>query len=151
MFLKTTQPYIVLENTLPVREMAQFQRLYNAIENQSRSEPSPQAEKQHLAALVASQCLHGSIIDNFDRMPEGLLKAESDPAAAQVMRFRDRVAVENWSRIPERDNIVAPIDCHFFDAGDHLFRCHLRAGRKLAMISLAGCEELDVCATHIDY
>ena len=45
MLLEAAYADIVLEDAILVREMAEFHGLDNAIHNQGRSEPGPQAEK----------------------------------------------------------------------------------------------------------
>ena len=45
--------------------MAQLHGIYDAIYNQGRSEAGSQAQKEHLAALVASQRLHDRVIDDL--------------------------------------------------------------------------------------
>jgi hypothetical protein len=39
--------------------------------------PCPEAQKEHLATLVAAQSLHGRVVDNFDREFEGGFKVET--------------------------------------------------------------------------
>ena len=99
--LQTPYSDIVLEDPAPVRKMAEFHGFYDAIENQGGSEAGPQAQKKHLAAFIASQSLHGRVIDDLDRAPECLFKIKSDPSGAQVMRLRDRAAMENRPRVAD--------------------------------------------------
>jgi len=79
-FFQSGESYVSFVRSLFVRQVAELHRLYDAIYDKGRTESSAQSEEQHLAALVASQCLHGRVVDDLDRTPECSSKIKPDPA-----------------------------------------------------------------------
>ena len=57
--------HIILVGALLVRQMAKLHRLNDAVDDDGRSKPGSKAQKKHLAAPVASQRLHGGVVDKF--------------------------------------------------------------------------------------
>src|SRR5262245_44789193 len=100
--------HVVFVHALSVRKMPKFHRLDDAVYHHRGSQASAQSEKEQLPALVASERLHRSIVDNPDGATECLSKIESDPAATQVMRFCNRMTVQDRSRITDRDHVERP-------------------------------------------
>ena len=45
--------------------------------------------------LVASERLHGSIIDNLDRTPECLAEVKPDPAGSQVVGLEEGTSMDH--------------------------------------------------------
>src|SRR5262249_24882225 len=68
--LQAGTPHVVLEGGLLVGQMAELHRLHDAIDDHGRSKSRSQSQKQHLATPVASQSLHGGIIDELCRTAE---------------------------------------------------------------------------------
>src|SRR5262245_36393055 len=97
-----------------------------------------------MTALVASECLHGSIIDDFHRMPESGLKVETDPAFSEIIRFYNRPALENGPRIANGYYVILPVRGDLLNSGNHLCRRHSWSRRKRPVYALPSCEDLDV-------
>jgi hypothetical protein len=102
-------------------------------DNHGRAKSGSKPEKKHLAAPVAPQGLHGSVIDDFHRTTECLREIEADPSAPKIMRLSDHSAVEHRAQITDRHRVVGPIRREFLHACDHVFGGHLRPGGKRAM------------------
>src|SRR6202035_5371036 len=98
---------IVLIGALLVGQVTEFHGFHDAVDNDGRSKPGSEAQKEHLAALVAPQCLHGGVVDDLHRAAECCGKIESDPPASQVVRVRDRPAVENRAGIADRHHLTS--------------------------------------------
>ena len=78
-FLQASNAQVVLKSGLFVRQMPQLERFDNAVHDRCRSKTCPEAQKEHLATLVAAQSLHGRVVDDFDREFEGGFKVETFP------------------------------------------------------------------------
>src|SRR5712691_1042476 len=124
------------------REVSEFEGLDDFINDERGSEPGSQAQEKRSTALVASQCLHGSIIDEFHGTLEGSLKVKADPSWPEVMRFHNRPVFEDRSRIANGYHVIFPILRELLNSGDHLFRRHCRSGRKLPLYAVPSCENL---------
>src|SRR5262245_12798082 len=130
--------------------MSQFHRLYDVVDDESRAQSGSQAEKEHLAALVAAQRLHRSIVHELDLTTEGLLIVEAGPARAEVTWLRNRTTMEHRTWEAYRDRVVRPSGGDGFDAGDHLLGRQRRPGGKLPRRVLAGGEHFHVSPTDVD-
>ncbi len=91
--------------------MTQFHWLDDAIHNHRGSETGTQAQEKQLAALIASQGLHGRIIYELQRTSERLFKVKSEPPGREVMRFRHRSVPDHRSRIANRYRVILPVRC----------------------------------------
>src|SRR3974390_2884319 len=91
-------PDIILIGALLVGQMTKLHGLNNAVNNHGRSEPGSEAEKKHLAAAVAPQGLHGSVIDDLHGATECRHEIEPNPPTTQVVWFGDRSAAQHWGR-----------------------------------------------------
>ena len=107
-FFQSLESHVALIRSLLVREMTQFHWLHDAVHDKGRTEAGTQAEEKHLAAFVASQSLHGSVVDHLDRTPECSSKIKSDPALPQIIGFGNRSIVKNSPRITNRDRVIFP-------------------------------------------
>ena len=65
------------------------------------------------------------------------------------MRLGDRPIAENWSRIADRYNVIAPTLGYLLDPPDHVLGSQRRPRLKLARVALPANENFDVSATHI--
>lgn len=130
--------------------MGQFHGLNDAVHNKGGAEAGTQPEEQHLAALIASQSLHGRVIDDLGRTPECASKIKSHPARSQMMRFGNRSIVQDRPRIAHRNHIIFPSSDDPLDAGDHLLRSHPATRRKLSRLNLPSGQDLYVRSTDID-
>src|SRR5262249_47520656 len=100
-------------------------------------------QKEHLAAPIATQSLHGGVIDDFHGATECPRKIEPNPSAPKIMRFSDRSATEHWARVAYRHSVVGPICRELLHARYHLFGSHLRPGRNGGVLWGAAGEKLD--------
>ena len=89
--------------------MPQLHRLKYSVDDHCGPEPRAEAQKEHAAPLVASERLHGSIIDNLDWTPECLAEIKSDPAAAQVVWLVEGASVDYRPGIADRDEAIVPV------------------------------------------
>src|SRR5262249_61535608 len=106
--LQPLQSDVLLERAMPVRQMAQLHRLYDVVDDECRAQPGSQAEKKHLAALVAAQRLHHSIVHEPARTIEGLLIVRAGPSRAEVTWLRNRTTMEHRTWEADRDRVVRP-------------------------------------------
>jgi hypothetical protein len=68
-----------------VRQVGNLHRRHDALDDHGRAKSRSQAQKQHFAALVAAQRLHGRVIDDLHGTTEGAREIEPDPAASKVV------------------------------------------------------------------
>src|SRR6516162_5732828 len=71
---------VILVGAFLVRQMAELHRLYHAVGDKGGAQACSQAQKQHLATFVASQGLHGGVVDHFDWTTERLREIKREPA-----------------------------------------------------------------------
>src|SRR5262245_65484245 len=109
--LQPVHPDILLERSVPVWQMAELHRLHDAVDDHRRAQSGAQPEKEHLAAAIATERLHRGVVDDLDRTRERGPIVESNPARAEVTRLRDWAAVEDRSRIADRDRVITPLGC----------------------------------------
>src|SRR5262249_19919941 len=114
-----------------------------SISDKRRPEPGSETQEKQMTALVASECLHGSIIYDFHRTPESGLKVETDPAFSEIMGFHDRPALENGPRVANGYYVVLPVRGDLLNSGNHLCRCHCWSGRERAVYASPSCEDFD--------
>ena len=82
-----------------VRQVAEFHRLHNAVDDHRRAQTRPEAQEQHLSAFVAPQSLHRGIVDQLHRLPERRGEVNPGPPASQVVWFRDGHIAEDRSGV----------------------------------------------------
>src|SRR3977135_2725587 len=63
--LQSRPAYIVLIGALLVGQVTEIHGLHDAVDDDGRSKPSSEAQKEHLTALVAPQGLHGGVVDDL--------------------------------------------------------------------------------------
>src|SRR5262245_9503761 len=93
MSFQSVQSDVRLERFVPVRQVAQLHRLHDAVDDHGGAETGPEPQKEHLAAFVAAQRLHGGVVDELDRPSEGGPIVESDPASGHRARPPHRTTV----------------------------------------------------------
>src|SRR5580704_89279 len=130
--------------------MAQFHRHDVALNHEGRTETSPKTQEEQGSALITAQGLHGRIIDDFHGSPECAFEIKPDPPAPQVMRLDSRLAPEYRAGVANRYRIIFPVSCELLHAGNHLFRGHLRPGRKSSRLGLPGGKYLDMGSPNIN-
>src|ERR1043166_6497061 len=129
--------------------MAELHRFHDSIYDHGRPETRTQAQKEHLAMLVTSQSLHGSIIDNFDRPLEGSFKVKPGPALSQAVRVRSDPISKDYSRIANRYRVILPILGQLLNPGHHLSGSHLGTRWKFPRLFLSCRENLYVGSAYI--
>src|SRR6516162_3242568 len=122
---------VIFECAFLVREVTEFHGLDDPIHDECGSKARPQTQEKTPAALVTSQRLHGSIIDDFYRVLEGGFEIEADPSFSEIVRLCNRHAPENRSWVADGYHVVCPVFGELLDIADHLFRRQSRSGRKL--------------------
>src|SRR6516165_3778495 len=130
--------------------MAQLHGLDDTIHNHRGTQTSSQAQEEHPAALVASERLHGRIIDNFDRAPKRCSKVKPHPTRGEVVRFDNRTVMEHWSWVAHRYHVILPLPGKLLDARDHQVGCQFRPGEKLPAFGLPSGEDLAVGPTDVN-
>src|SRR5580700_11957211 len=88
-----------------IGQMRQLHGLQNSVDDHRRSQPGSQSEKQHPAAFVTPNRLHGGIVQDFYRAAKRFLKFESHPTRAQVVRLAKRMPIDDGPRIAERNAV----------------------------------------------
>src|SRR5262249_4965596 len=126
-------------------------RLDDAFYDHGRSQPGPQTEKQHLAAVVAAQRLHGGVVDDFDGAAEGSAEIEPDPAAPEIVRFRHRPPADHPAGVADRGGIEFAAFRQLLDGIDHAPGSHRAAGRNFSTLVLAGRQNLDIGSADVNY
>ena len=64
--------------------MAQLHRYDRTVDHHRRAEAGPKPEEEHLAALVASERLHGGVVGDLRRALESSLEVEADPTRTEI-------------------------------------------------------------------
>src|SRR5437899_7419260 len=85
--LQSTDAQIIFVSCFPVSHVGQLHRYDDAIGDQSGAETGPKPQKQQQTALIASQGLHGRIIEDLDRAAKSFFKIEPDPTRRQIVWF----------------------------------------------------------------
>src|SRR5207253_2136218 len=134
---QSSNPDVIFKGGLLIRQVAQLHWFDDAIDNQGGSKTGSQAEKEHLAALVTSQSLHGGIVDDLHGMFEGGLEVETDPSLSEIPRFRNRPASQDRSRVTDGYDVVLPIRHEFPNDRDHSPGCQRGSGIKFSMSVLS--------------
>src|SRR5664280_712988 len=147
--IESPQTDIVLVRSPLVRKVGQLHRLHISVHNHRGSQTGPQSKKQHPPLLVASQGLHGRVVDHLHRDPECLLKVKTNPSGGQIMRLRDRTPLRHHPRIANRYHIVLPLPGQLSGLGDHPFRRQLRTRDELPRLVLSRGQNLDVGTAYI--
>ena len=121
---------VVLIGALLVGQVTELHGLHDALDDHGRSKPGSEAQKEHLAALVAAQGLHGGVVDDLHGTTECRREIEPDPPASQVVWFRNRPPAENRAGIADRHHVIHPIRGELLDSGDHPLGGQRRSGWK---------------------
>lgn len=150
-FLESSKADVIFKSTFLVRQMSEFHRLDDAIDNHRGAETGSETEEEHLAASVTSQRLHRRVVHNFDRSPERGFEIETPPTLSEVPRLGDRPVAKDRSRVADRDNVIRPILDQFSDLGDHPFWSQVFPGNECSWFDLAGGQELDVSSADINH
>src|SRR4029453_6314636 len=141
--LQSGPTHVVLVGALLVWQVTELHGLHHAVHNYGRSKARSETEKEHLAALVAAQGLHGRIVDDLHRMTECCGEIEPDPSASQVGGFSDWPPGKNRTRRPDPNSVIVPAPAELLPAGHHLAWGHRRPGRKRSWLVVPCGKDLD--------
>src|SRR2546425_1275463 len=87
---------------------------------------APQSKPSQERILVVSQTgARRKVIDDLDGMSESLVEVESNPAAAQVVRFAQGAPVNHRPWVTDRDRVIIPV------LYQSLHSCHHPAGGQI--------------------
>src|SRR5690242_14937968 len=106
--------------------MGQFHGLHNTLHDHRRAQTCSKPEKKHAFPVIMSQCLHGCVIDDFDRTTKGLRKIETHPAAAQIVWLTDDAIVHDRPWIADGYCVYLPVTRMFLDGRHHSLWRHFR-------------------------
>src|SRR6516162_5661988 len=120
--LQSAEANVIFVGGLPIREVAEFHRLDETVDDQRRAKPRSQPQKEHRSLPIASQRLHRRVVGHFDWASESALEVESDPAFAEVVRFGNWTVVEHGAGIANGNHIVVPAFGELLHPGNHLAR-----------------------------
>src|SRR5439155_10941557 len=161
--LQSTDAQIILVGCFPVSHVGQLHGHDDAVRDQCGAETGPQTQKKQQAALIASQGLHGRIIEDLDWAAKSFFKIEADPTRRQIVWFSHHASADNDSGVADRNRVIIPIPSQLLDPGDHQLGSHgwsggklPRLGKNLALpFSLAlpyvtGGNDLDTRSSHIN-
>jgi len=144
--------YIILERfAFLVGQVAQLHGRDHAIDDERGAQAGAQPQKEHAAALVAAECLHGRVVDHLDRLSKRRPEVKPDPASAQIDRFHQNLLVDHWARVADADGVVLPTRRQLADAIHHFLRRQAVAGREFANLFLSIEPQLDVGAANVHY
>src|SRR5579862_4788962 len=99
---------ILVSPSLLVWQMRKLSRLHHTVDDERRAKAGAQSKKEHPASLIASDGLHGRIVDDADGAAECAAVLKPHPAAAEVVRLRDRPAVQHDAGKSQRNRLVPP-------------------------------------------
>src|SRR5262249_26101073 len=106
--LESGTAHVVLIGTLLVGQVTEFHGLHDSVHNQAGSKSRSEAEKEHLAAVVAPKSLHRRVVDDLHRAAERCREVEPDPSASEVIWFGNWTVVQDWTGIPDRHHVIPP-------------------------------------------
>src|SRR5437867_4189320 len=89
--------------------MSQFHRFDDSIHDQRGAETCSEPQKEHLATLVATQSLQGSVVHHLDGPFEGSLEIETSPAFSEIPGIGNRSVVRNQTWMTHGNGVVIPI------------------------------------------
>src|SRR5437773_1794521 len=123
MLLQSANPDVVLKGGLLVRQVPQLHWLDDAIHDQGGPKAGSETQKQHLAAFVTSQSLHGGIVHDLDGTFECSPEVEADPTFSQVPRVRNGPVSYHRSRVAYGYDVILPVRHEFPNPGNHSYWC----------------------------
>src|SRR6187455_2667596 len=105
----------------------------------------------HPSPLIASEGLHGSIIDNLDRITECLTKIKTNPAAAQIVWLAKWPSMDHRAGVSDRDGLILPVLSNAFHIANHFVWRHGRSRRNLARLLVSCGQNFDVRSSYINH
>src|SRR6266404_8672172 len=99
--------------------MGQLHGLNDSINDHRRTQTCSKPQKKHTSPVIISQCLHGCVIDYFDRTIKGFHKIKTYPATAQIVWLIDDVIMHYRPWITDGYYVYPPVSSMFFDSRYH--------------------------------
>src|SRR5205823_4132507 len=130
-------------------EVAQLEWENVSFPNKSRTKSGAETEKQHASAAIASQRLHGRVIDDAHRFAKRFGKIKSDPAFAEMFRFFDDLPPVHRGRKTDRERVVIPAAGCIFELANEFVRAQCAAGIEFGTVA-RGAKQFDVGAADVD-
>ena len=131
--------------------MGEFEGDDDAVEDHGRAEARADAEEEHSAAFIAAEGLHGSVVDEADRLAEGLLVGKVDPSGSEIVGLGEGTIVDDRAWVADGDAVVIPA----LGGGENIFRhllgSHGGTGRNFDGNALVARGDFDVGAANVDY
>ena len=124
--------------------------MHDAIGDHGGTQPGPEPEKQHSAALVAADRLHGRIVHDVRWAAEGLAEIEPNPAGSQIVRLGDHFPVQHDSRIADGHRVISPVSGELVHMRNHLAGSEVRPRFELAQFAAAEDAHLHVASADVD-
>src|SRR5579863_9987817 len=82
-----------------IDKMCQLHGLEYPVHDHGRPETGAQSEKQHTAAFITAQRLHGSIVDDPDWAAKSFAEVKSHPSTAQVVGLAKGMLINDGAGI----------------------------------------------------
>src|SRR5262245_16501737 len=92
---------ILNDAAVAVGQVAQLERKDKVVPNQGGPKSRPESEKEHPAAVVAAERLHGCVIDDTHRFAQRFLEVECHPAFTEMFWLAYDSTVAHGGRKPE--------------------------------------------------
>ena len=131
--------------------MRQLQWQNNPLDHQGRAQAGAQSQKEHFAAFIAAQSLHGGIIYHFYGTFENGFEIEARPAFAQIPRISKWPVANYRSGIANGNGCIRPVGHQFANAGKQAFGRQTGARREFPPDVVSRGEELDMSSANINY
>src|SRR5438105_4404042 len=97
--LQPTDAQVIFVSCFSVSHVGQLHGHDDTVRDQGGAETGPQAQKQQQTALIASQGLHGRIIEDSYRTAKSFFKIEADPTRRQIVWFSHHAPADNDSGV----------------------------------------------------
>src|SRR5579872_2881413 len=150
--LQTASTNIILVSfPVLVGKVCQLHRFKGSVNDHRRAKPGTEPQEKHTASFIASERLHGSVIDDPSGTPECLAKIKSDPTATEIVGLMQNLSVDHGPGISDRYDVIIPVLSRALHILNHPLRRHGWARGNLDLFALFGGQHLDVCATNVDY
>ena len=107
--LQTAFAAVILESLIAERQSCQLERNDASLVHQCGAKPGSQPQKQHASAVVTAKRLHGRVVDEDGRAPEGGFEVEGRPPGPQIPGLLGDAAAHNRAGDPEGHAIVLPV------------------------------------------
>src|SRR5258707_7904206 len=131
--------------------MGKFKWDDDAIEDHGRAEAGANAKEEHSTPLITAEGLHSSVVDEAERLAEGLLKGKVGPSCGQVVRLGERTIMNDRAGVADGDGVIGPA----LGGGENIFRhllgSHGGTGRNFDGNAFVARGDFDVGTADVDY